>query len=156
AYVAPSTGGAPRIVAPGKPGDREVRSASWSPNGDSIAIVRNDSLIAVPVAGSGRRAIGVAKGRQLHSCVWSPANTWIACVAGNVVELQPGPLFGNPAPSAIVLFPSAGGSLVELTGNESQSKSPAWSPDGTFLWLVSDRDGTAGDVYAVPIGRDGR
>jgi Tol biopolymer transport system component/DNA-binding SARP family transcriptional activator len=156
AYVAPSTGGAPRVVARGMPGDHQVRSASWSPKGDSIAIVRNDSLIAFPLSGSAGRTVGVAKGRQLHSCVWSPANTWIACVAGNFVALRPGPLFGNEAPSAIVLFPSAGGNLVEVTGNESQSKSPAWSPDGKFLWLVSDRDGTAGDVYAVPIGRDGR
>src|SRR5215831_7092633 len=146
AYVAPSTGGAPRVVAPGGPGDHQVRSASWSPTGDSIAIVRNDSLIALPVAGSGGRTVGVAKKRQLHSCVWSPANTWIACVAGNLVESQPGPLFGNPAPSAIVLFPSTGGKLVELTGNEFQNKSPAWSHDGESLWFVSNRDGAPGAV----------
>src|SRR5215831_6492890 len=156
AYIVPPTGGTSRMVARGMPGDSGVRSASWSPKGDSIAIVRNDSLIAQPVAGSGRRTIGVAKGRQLHSCVWSPVDTWIACVAGNFVALQPGPLFGNPAPSAIVLFPAAGGNLVELTGNESQNTSPAWSPDGKSLWLVSDRDGGSGDVYSVAIGRDGR
>jgi Tol biopolymer transport system component/DNA-binding SARP family transcriptional activator len=157
AYVAPSIGGAPRVVARGTPGNGQVRSASWSPKGDSIAIVRNDSLIAsLPVAGSGSRVVGVARGRQLHSCVWSPVGTWIACVAGNLVALQPGPLFGNPAPSAIVLFPSAGGNLVELTGNEFQNKSPAWSPDGKFLWLVSNRDGAPDEVYAVAIGLDGR
>jgi TolB protein len=77
-------------------------------------------------------------------------------VAGNFVALQPGPLFGNPAPSAIVLFPAAGGKLVELTGNEFQNESPAWSPDGKSLWFVSDRDGESGDVYSVAIGRDGR
>jgi DNA-binding SARP family transcriptional activator len=94
AYVAPSIGGAPRVVARGTPGNGQVRSASWSPKGDSIAIVRNDSLIAsLPVAGSGSRVVGVARGRQLHSCVWSPVGTWIACVAGNLVALQPGPLF---------------------------------------------------------------
>jgi Tol biopolymer transport system component/DNA-binding SARP family transcriptional activator len=165
AYVVPSTGGEPRMIARGTPGrdpggrdqiDGQVRSASWSPKGDSIAIVRNDSLIARPVTGAGSRTIGVARGRQLHSCVWSPASTWIACVAGNPVALQPGPLFGNEAPSAIVLFPSVGGNLVELTGNEFQHKSPAWSPDGKSLWLVSNREGEKGQVYAVAIGRDGR
>ena len=165
AYVAPSIGGAPRVVARGTPGDGQVRSASWSPNGDSIVIVRNDSLIVLRVGDSGGRAVGVARGRQLHSCVWSPVGTWIACVAGNVVELQPGPLFGNAAPSAIVLIPSAGGNLVELTDVSSrsssgcrnvQNKSPAWSPDGKFLWLVSDRDGAPNEVYSVAIGRDAR
>jgi len=88
--------------------------------------------------------------------VWSPPGTWIACVVGNWVAFEPGPLFGNEAPSAIVLFPAVGGSAVEVTGNEFQSKSPAWSADGGFLWFLSNQDGVAGEAYAVPIGRDGR
>ena len=40
-------------------------SASWSPKGDSIAIVRNDSLIALPVAGVGWRAVGVGRGAPI-------------------------------------------------------------------------------------------
>jgi Tol biopolymer transport system component/DNA-binding SARP family transcriptional activator len=156
AYVAPSIGGTPRIVARGTPGDGKVRSAAWAPRGDSIVIVRNDSLIALPLAGSGSRVIAVASGRQLHSCVWSTSTAWIACVAGNWIAFEPGPLFGNEAPSAIVLFAAAGGKVVELTGSEFQSKSPTWSADGNFLWLLSNRDGAPGEAYAVPIGRDGR
>jgi len=154
AYVAPSIGGAPRIVARGTPGDGNIRSASWSPHGDSVAIVRNDSLIVVPLTGSGQRLVAVATGRQLHSCVWS--SQWIACVAGNVLELEMGPLFGNEAPSAVVLFPAAGGKVVELTGNEFQNKNPAWSADGKFLWLLSSRGGISGEVYSVRISSDGR
>jgi Tol biopolymer transport system component/DNA-binding SARP family transcriptional activator len=156
AYVAPAIGGSARVVARGAPGDGRIRSASWSPGGDSIAIVRNDSLITQPLGGNGSRVVGVARGRQLHSCVWSPRGTSIACAAGNWVAFEPGPLFGNEAPSAVVLFPSAGGDLVEVTGSETQNKSPAWSPDGGFLWLLSNRDGTPGEVYAAPIGHDGR
>jgi Tol biopolymer transport system component/DNA-binding SARP family transcriptional activator len=156
AYVAPSIGGTPRVVARGASGDGRIRSASWSPRGDSILIVRNDSLMALPTNGSGSRVVGVASRRQLHSCVWSPSGTWIACVVGNWVAFEPGPLFGNEAPSGIVLFPAAGGSAVELTGNEFKNTSPAWSADGRFLWFLSNRDGTPGEMYAAPIGRDGR
>ena len=154
AYVSPSIGGAPRLVARGTVGDGMVRSASWSPTGDSVAIVRNDSLIAQPLHGPGSRF--VARGEQLHSCVWSPDGRWIGCVSGNWVSFEPGPLFGNEAPSGIVLFPAAGGAPVELTGNEFQHRSPAWSADGKFLWILSNRGGTPGEVYVIAPGKDGR
>ena len=154
AYVAPAIGGTPRLVARGTPGDGMVRSASWSPAGDSIAIVRNDSLIVQPLSGVGSRFVG--RGRQLHSCVWSPNGQWIACVTGNWVAFEAGPLFGNEAPSGIVLFPAAGGAPVDLTGSEFQHESPAWSPDGASLWMLTDRSGVPGDVQAVPVGRNGR
>jgi Tol biopolymer transport system component/DNA-binding SARP family transcriptional activator len=156
AYVAPAIGGASRVIARGDAGDAMVRSAAWSPTGDSIVIVRNDSLMVQPVTGSGVRVIVTAGGRQLHSCVWSPNNRWIACDAGNWLAFEPGPLFGNEAPSAIVLAPVAGGKLVELTGNAFQHRSPAWSADGDFLWLLSDRDGNPGEAYAIRVGDDGR
>lgn len=155
AYVAPSIGGTPRVVARGAPGDGKIRSASWSPRGDSILIVRNDSLIAIPLTGAGSRLVTTASGRQIHSCVWSPQDTWIACVAGNLVSFEAGALFGNEAPSAIVLFPVMGGRSIELTSRELQSESPAWSADGKVLWVVSNRDGAPHEVYAVPIGPDG-
>jgi DNA-binding SARP family transcriptional activator/Tol biopolymer transport system component len=153
AYVSPSIGGAPRLVARGSNGDGMVRSASWSPLGDSLAIVRNDSLTVRPLQGPGSRYVGT--GNQLHSCVWSPDALWIACVSGNLVALQAGPLFGNEAPSAILNFPAAGGASIDLTGHEFQHRSPSWSADGHFLWILSNRDGAPGEAYAIPIGKDG-
>lgn len=153
AYVSPAVGGTPRLVARGTLGDGMVRSASWSPAGDSVAIVRNDSLIVQPIQGMGARYVG--SGRQLHSCVWSPDRSHIACVAGNWVAFEPGPLFGNEAPSGIVLFPVSGGAAIDVTGSETQNRSPAWSADGRFLWILSDRGGTPGEAYAIPIGKDG-
>jgi Tol biopolymer transport system component/DNA-binding SARP family transcriptional activator len=154
AYVSPSIGGTPRIVARGSDVEGMVRSAAWSPTGDSIAIVRRDSLIIQPLNGTGSRHVGSAS--QLHSCVWSPSGNAIACVSGNIVSLQPGPLFGNEAPSAVVLFPVSGGKPVDISGHQFQHRGPAWSSDGRFLWLLSDRDGNAGEVYSIGIGRDGR
>lgn len=154
AYVAPSVGGTPRLVARGTAGDGMVRSAAWWAAGDSIVIVRNDSLIVQALSSRGSRFVGA--GRQLHSCVGSPRASWIACVSGNWLAFEPGPLFGNEAPSAIVLFPAGGGPAIDLTGSAFQHKSPAWSADGKFLWMLSNRDGEADEVYAVAIGGDGR
>jgi Tol biopolymer transport system component/DNA-binding SARP family transcriptional activator len=153
AYASPSVGGTPRLVARGSSGDGMVRSATWSPTGDSVAIVRNDSLIVQPIQGPGSRYVG--SGRQLHSCVWSPDGMHIACVTGNWVAFEPGPLFGNEAPSGIVLFPVSGGASIDVTGSETQNRSPAWSADGHFLWFLSDRGGIPGEAYAIPIGKTG-
>lgn len=152
-YVSPTLGGPSSLVARGSDGNGMVRSASWSPTGDSIAIVRNDSLLVQPVEGSGARLVG--SGFQLHSCTWSPTGTLIACVSGNLLSHQAGPLFGNAAPSAVVTFPAAGGKPTDVTGSQFQHQSPTWSADGAFLWIISDRDGSAGEVYALPIGSDG-
>ncbi|MDB4869162.1 MAG: hypothetical protein JWL97_166, partial [Gemmatimonadales bacterium] len=153
AFVSPALGGQPRLIAAGTEGNGSVRSASWSPNGDSVAIVRNDSLFVQALELSGSRFVG--RGEQLHSCVWSPDGKWIACVSGNWIALTPGTLFGNRAPSGLVLFPSAGGGAIELTDREKEHASPAWSPDGKALWFLSNRDGVSGEVYSVPIGSDG-
>jgi len=154
AYVSAAVGGTSRLIAAGGEGEAAVRSASWSPNGDSVAIVRNDSLTIRPLEGIGERFVG--RGTQLHSCTWSPDSRWIACVSGNWIAFAPGTLFGNQAPSGIVLFAASGGAPIELTDRENAYQSPAWSADGRSLWLLSNRDGSWGEVYTLPIGRDGR
>ncbi len=154
AYVAPAVGGAARLVAEGGADERSVRSASWSPRGDSHLIVRNDSLLVIPLDGHGGRLVGT--GSQLHTCTWQPTNRWIACVSGNYIALVPGALFGNRAPSALVLFPVEGGPPVPLTAHTFEHLSPAWSVDGSELWFLSNRDGTSGEVYAMRLDDDGQ
>lgn len=150
AYVSPSVGGAPVLVARGTAGDGMIRSATWSPTGDSVAIVRNDSLMVIPLHGPAVRFVGA--GKQLHSCVWSPSGSRIACVSGNWLSFEAGPLFGNEAPSSIVVFNAAGGAPVDVTGAKYQHRSPAWSSDGHFLWMLSDRGGASGEVFSVALG----
>ncbi|MDB4915478.1 MAG: protein kinase [Gemmatimonadetes bacterium] len=153
AYVSPALGGSERLVAAGDEGDAAVHSASWAPGGQSVAVVRHDSLFVQALDGSGRRPVG--HGSALHSCTWSPDARWIACVAGNAFALLPGFAFGNLAPSAIVLFPASGGTAVQLTDVSHAYQSPQWSANSAALFVVSNRDGPR-DVYSIPVTSDSR
>lgn len=153
AYVAPAVGGAPRLVAAGGVDEAAVRSVSWSPRGDSLVIARHDSLLVIPLEGPGYRVVGT--GEQIHSCAWSPNGQWIACVSGNWIALIPGTLFGNQAPSRLLVFPAAGGAPVAFTDQEHAYFSPTWSPDGRWLWFLSNRDGTWGEAYASRVTGSG-
>jgi eukaryotic-like serine/threonine-protein kinase len=151
-WVASSLGGAAReIVFPSPQG--EVISAAWSRAGDSIAVVRGDSLLVVSTDGRGGRFAGTAL--EWHSCVWSRVRDQLACVSGNRDYVVLGQNFGNLSPSAIVIITLANGRVVPVTDSLGVSLSPQWSSDGSRLFFVSNRDGPL-DVYAVSIGSDGR
>src|SRR5205807_6512375 len=66
-----------------------------------------------------------------------------------------GPMFGNLAPSRIVVVPATGGEVVSVSDSGSVNQSPVWSRDGKTLYYVSDRDGPR-DIYALPIDGQGR
>ena len=152
-HSVPASGGAAREEVPGRPG-AIVRSATWSPDGREIAYVRGDSLLARAVDSKRERLI--ATGNDLHSCTWSPDAARFACVSGNSFYITVGPIFGagamfgNLAPSRIVLIPAEGGRPASVTDSSSLHQSPAWSPDGQMLYYVSDRQGPR-DVYAIDL-----
>jgi Tol biopolymer transport system component len=150
--VAPALGGASQPVIPPSP-NTAVTTAAWAPDGREIAFVRADSLLVAPAAGGPARL--VATERDLHSCAWSPTGRWIACVALNTESVTPGPGFGNLAPSALLLFPAEGGEATRLVEPRAFNQSPVWSPDGSRLLFLSNRDGPR-DVYAVSLSANGR
>jgi Tol biopolymer transport system component len=86
----------------------------------------------------------------------SPRGTWIACVSGNWLAYILGPLFENAAASSVVLFPASGGAPIDLTGADKEYSNPAWTADGKFLWMLSNRDGVPNEVYSIRIGSDGK
>lgn len=152
ASVAPAFGGASHpVVAPSATG--VVKSAIWSPDGREIAFVRGDTLLALPVTGGTARAIST--GPDLHSCAWAPHGRWIACTSQNSISALPGALYGNLAPSAILLIPVAGGEPVTIAAPTSFNQSPVFSSDGRRLFFLSDRDGDR-DVYAVNLSSAGQ
>ncbi len=150
--VASALGGASRPVVPAS-ATSAVSTATWSPDGREIAFVRAESLLVAPVDGGPARL--VATTFDLHSCTWSPARKWIACVTLNSESVLPGTTFGNLAPSAILLFPAAGGAPIRLVEAQAFNQSPVWTPDGARLLFVSNRDGPR-DVYTMSLSSSGR
>lgn len=153
-FSAPVLGGPAREQVASRP-DEIVRSAAWSADGREIAYVRGDSLLARSVAAGVTRLL--TTGSDLHSCRWSPGGAWLACVSGNSFYVTvgavsgEGPMFGNLAPSRIVVVPAAGGAPVSVTDSAvSLYQSPVWSHDGRTLYYVSNAQGPR-DIYAVAL-----
>ena len=152
ASVAPALGGASQPLVAGAP-TSIVKSAIWSPTGAEIAFVRGDTLSAMSAGGGPVRSI--ATGPDLHSCNWAPNGRWIACVSQNSVSVLPGPLFGNLAPSGILLFPADGGAPVRIVEPTAYNQSPVFSGDSRRLFFLSSREGPR-DVYVVNLSSSGQ
>jgi serine/threonine-protein kinase len=151
--VSPALGGSSRAIVP-PAAQASVMTATWSPSGREIAFARGDSILVVPAGGGPARLVGTGA-YDVHSCSWSPNGKWIACVAGNSESVFPGEGFGNLAPSTVVLFPAGGGKPIGVVESRVFNQSPAWSPDGSRLLLVSNRDGPR-DIYALLLSSSGR
>jgi len=145
-YSAPSSGGDPRPEIPA-PAGAPIVSAEWSPDGRTIAYVVDDTLI---LWANQQRQRLLATMHKPALCRWSPDATLIACASGNAFYLEPGIVFANLSPSRIVVVRVRDGTVVTVTDSTSLNQSPVWSPDGRWLYFVSDRDGPR-DIFAQRI-----
>ncbi len=149
-FSAPASGGAARQEIPAGRGSA-VTSAAWAPDGQRIAYVVADSLFLRDPAGA-TRLVGQIFEPSL--CTWSPEGTLIACASGNAGYLRLGDELGNLSPNRIVVCRVRDGAVTTLTDSISLNVSPAWSPDGRWLYYVSNRRGPR-DLYALRISRSG-
>jgi hypothetical protein len=122
---------------------------TWSHDGAEIAYTTEDVQLT-PLNGEGLnllRVVNVDTGvqRQLEvsdavQANWSPGGDRIAYVArqwGTSAE-------GEAAPVGMDSWtiPATGGDPVAVTGGTSHDWSPIWSPEGRYLYFVSDRAGS--------------
>jgi eukaryotic-like serine/threonine-protein kinase len=140
-----ASGGAPRQEAPARAVGPIIWS-EWSPDGRTIAYVAADSIFLKP---SGVAPRFLAAGTSLTGCRWSPDGARLACAAGNAYFTMVGPLFGNLAPSWIEVYDARSGARSVITDSAGVNQSPVWSPDGRFIYFVSDRQGPL-DIYRLP------
>ena len=103
---------------------------------------------------SGASVRAVAQFAQPTRCAWAPSGALIACAAGDPYYAAAGSLFNNQSPGWIIVARVRDGALSTITDSLSLNHSPAWSPDGRWLYFVSNRDGP-NDIYGVPISTDG-
>jgi eukaryotic-like serine/threonine-protein kinase len=147
-FSVPASGGTSRQEAPAA---TSIVSAAWSPDGKTIAYVAGDSIYLKP---NGATARVLATSYSVTDCRWSPDGTRLACTGGNAYLTMVGPLFGNLAPSWVELVDTRTGALTTVTDSTARNSSPAWSPDGKWLYFVSSRDGPS-DIYRIPAGARG-
>ena len=109
---------------------------SWSPDGRSIALVRDGNLVVASADGSGERALPSA-GTGAYGPVWSSDGSRIA--------------FGRDEDLWVVAADGSGSATLV----DRQARLPSWAPDGRLSatrfngeLVVWDRDGT-GRVLAV-------
>jgi tricorn protease len=125
---------AANALSPGKPLTREPvpnrRTLSVSPDGKWIANTARDNVLRLIDTASGTtRTIKTPSAFDIESVTWSPDNHWLALV-----------LDATNAQSQIVLLEIASGQFTPVTSDRYDSRSPAFSPDGQFLYFLSDRN----------------
>ncbi len=139
-----ASGGVPRQEAAARASGPIIWS-QWSSDGRTIAYVVADSIF---LKESGAAPRFLATSTSVTGCHWSPNGARLVCAAGNAYFLMVGALFGNLAPSWIELIDARSGATTVITDSSGINHSPIWSPDGRFIYFVSDREGPK-DIFRV-------
>lgn len=102
----------------------------YSPDGRWIAYAdQTQSLFVIPAEGGGKPTLVDRSGQaEIRDYTWSPDGRWLA--------------YRKPAPtdySSIFLFDTKAGTIHRVTGGTTNDRSPAWDPEGRYLYFLSDR-----------------
>lgn len=101
-----------------------------SPDGRSIAHSDRDGLLwLLDLASGSNRRIDASNGAGYRDIVWSPDSRALALVRPDSTMQRP----------QLMVYDIAGDHLHVLTSDRYESYSPAFSPDGRWLYFLSDR-----------------
>ncbi len=101
-----------------------------SPDGKHIAYADKDYqlwILDIETKKQMRIAVGTEEG--FSDLTWSPDSGWLAYVSTAKNSFQ-----------QIMLYRLEGGSTTALTSERNDSYSPAWTPDGKWIYFLSDRN----------------
>jgi len=106
-------------------GNHTVRAFDWSPDGTSLVYEASDGTMWITKATGPDRPRRLGKGRAPD---WSPHGRWIAYVG-----------FANRGD--IFKVAARGTRPIRLTRHPAADHTPQWSPTGTAIAFISERDG---------------
>jgi Tol biopolymer transport system component len=118
------------------PDGKEIACADEGPVGPAVRSTSNSLIWAVNVATGERRQVTKEDAIQPN---WSPHGNRIAYGGRR-----------NAAQRDIWTIPAGGGEPTEVMNDQAIEGSPVWSPDGKYLYFVSDRAGSM-NLWRVPI-----
>lgn len=119
----------PDVVKRGKKGVWHYQP-EFSPDGEWIAFA-DDSYGLFVMAAEGRDPTEVDRGTEgeIRSYTWSPGGRWLA--------------YRKTLPNqfnSLFIYDTREKEVHEVTGPHTNDYSPAWDPDGRYLYFASDRD----------------
>lgn len=143
-YGVPATGGAPEKLC-----DKCGFPWDWSADHQRILHYGSTSSVVASMVNlvTGTRSLFLERpGRSLYSFRWSPDSRWIAFEAESGTgrsQLYVAPFTNDQGPSETAWTP--------ITDGSTKEQSPKWSPDGNWIYSLSNRDGFD-CIWAYPLG----
>ena len=129
----PLVGGAPREILEG------VEWADWSPDGSSLAVVRQEQ---------GRHRLEFPLGKVLYQ-----ADGWIGHLRiapkGDMIAFIDHPQLGDDGGAVVVV--DMAGKKTTLSNGWDSIQGVAWSPSGEEIWFTATRTGGDRSLYATDL-----
>jgi tricorn protease len=126
--------GGPVAITSGDIG--RVTELAASPNGEVVALANHrHELLLVDLEARSVRTLDRSPASRIRDLAFSPDGRWLAyaCATDNG-------WIGNPDTTIIRIAKVKSGVVHDATPQMREDRSPAWDPDGKYLFFISSRD----------------
>ena len=120
--------GTPKVVKPAGASGWHFPPV-WSPDGKRIAYAdQTQSLYVVPADGGTPKLVDTCEQNEIRDYTWSPDGRWLAYSKNARTDY-----------SSIYIYDTKIEKVHRVTGPFTNDYSPAWDPQGRYLYCLSDR-----------------